>query len=203
MSVTHNNKVSIRLMSDGHAFFSATANAAKTDSSVDVAEVMKRGVEAEVVLCTRKTILVPAEQLNALTLEEHLTLAALAPAPVERVVVSAEVSGIIAVMAVAASHIEKLEATGADLRYTSPLLMGDMSQACVVALYGNLMYVRVADSALRFADVVEVATDADILYYLGAIDKVYHIYNIVARFEGDTARLRTLCKSLFRKILCE
>jgi ECF transporter S component (folate family) len=83
-----------------------------------------------------------------------------------------------AVMAVASSHIEKLEATGADLRYTSPLLMGDMSQACVVALYGNLMYVRVADSALRFADVVEVATDADILYYLGAIDKVYHIYNI-------------------------
>lgn len=202
MSVTQYDKVSIRLMSNGHAFSTTSENGAE-GKPLQVADVLKRGVVAEVVLCTPKTLLVPAEQLASLSLEEHLTLAALTPADSERVVVSDEVSGIVAVMAVDAGHINSLEACGAELHYTSPLLMGDMTEACVVALYGNLLYVRVADDVLRFADVVEVATDADILYFLGAIDKVYHIYNIAARVAGDTARLKNLCKSLFRKRLCE
>ena len=202
MSVTQYDKVSIRLMSNGHAF-STASDCDGGDKPLQVAEVLKRGVVAEVMLCTPKTLLVPAEQLAALSLEEHLTLAALTPADNERVVVSDEVAGIVAVMAVDARHIDSLEVCGAELHYTSPLLMGDISEACVVALYGNLLYVRVADDMLRFADVVEVATDADILYTLGAIDKVYHIYNIVARVAGDTARLKSLCKTLFRKRLCE
>ena len=202
MSVTQYDKVSIRLMSNGHAFSTASDNSG-VDKSLQIADVLKRGVVAEVMLCMPKTMLVPAEQLATLSLEEHLALAALAPADSERVVVSDEVSGIVAVMAVDAHHIDSLEACGAELHYTTPLLNGNIMDGCVVALYDNLLYVRVADGGLRFADVVEVATDADILYFLGAIDRVYHIYNIGARVAGDTSRLKTLCKSLFRKRLCE
>ena len=201
MSVTQYDKVSIRLMSDGHAFSAIPAQNGEALSQV--ADVLKRGVVAEVMLCTPKTLLVPAEQLEALSLEEHLALSGLAPAQDERVVVSDVVTDIVAVMAAPSRHIEELELCGAELHYSSPLLMGDMSEACVVALYGNLLYVRVADEGLLFADVVEVADDADILYFLGAIDKAYHIYNIAARLIGDISRLKTLCKPLFRKMLCE
>lgn len=202
MSVTQYDKVSIRLMSNGHAFSTTSENVAE-GKPLQVADVLKRGVVAEVMLCTPKTMLVPAEQLATLSLEEHLALAALAPTESERVVVSDEVSGIVAVMAVDAHHIDSLEACGAELYYTTPLLNGNIMDGCVVALYDNMLYMRVADGGLRFADVVEVATDADILYFLGAIDRVYHIYNIGARVAGDTSRLKTLCKSLFRKRLCE
>lgn len=201
MSVTQYDKVSIRLMSDGHAFSAIPAQNGEALSQV--ADVLKGGVVAEVMLCTPKTLLVPAEQLEALSLEEHLALSGLAPAQDERVVVSDVVTDIVAVMAVPLRHIEELELCGAELHYSSPLLMGDMSEACVVALYGNLLYVRVADDQLRFADVMEVTTDVDILYYLGAIDTVYHIYNMASQLAGDTSRLLKLCKPLFRKILCE
>jgi hypothetical protein len=73
----------------------------------------------------------------------------------------------------------------------------------VLSLEDDLLYVSVYGDGLRFAEVMEIKSDADILYYLTVIDEVYAIFNMSAHAKGDAARLQRLCKQIFKNLICE
>lgn len=190
----HNpNKVSIRLLSGGHSF-----------SSHDIDGVTSReGVTIE--LCTHKTTLVPAAMLNASDASCHLRAVGLAPSIDETVVCSTEVNGVVAVMAISSEchdHVARQFVCG--FSYSSPLLVAEPPvEGSVLSLYGDTLYVAVYRSGLRFAEAMEVKGDVDILYYLESVNRVYDIYNMYARAKGDVSRLKGVCRSMFRSIVCE
>ena len=190
----HNpNIVSIRLLSGGHSFSSSDIEAATSATSVVVE------------LSTHKTTLVPVAMLNADDAASHLRAVGLAPAFNETVVCSAEVGGVVAVMAISAEcHAYIVEHLTHDVSYVSPLLSGESFQeGSIISLYGDTLYVTLYGSGLRFAEAFNVKGDADILYYVESVNRVYGIYNIYARAKGDVARLKSVCKSMFRNLVCE
>lgn len=190
----HNpNKVSIRLLSGGHSF-----------SSRDIDAVAAAG-HVVVELSTFKTTLVPAAMLNMDDVSAHLRAVGLAPAFNERVVCSEAFSGMVAVMAISIECYDYIaERLAHGVSFTSPLLVALPSEeGSVLSLYGDTLYVVVYKSGLRFAEAFEVKSDADILYYAESVNRVYGIYNIHARAKGDVARLKSVCGSMFRNIVCE
>lgn len=182
------NKVSIRLESGGHTF-----------SPAECPEV--EGV-VEVVVSTYKTTLVPAELFVEGDAQHILTAVGCAPAVNERVVASAQQGGIVAVMAISAACYDALTSRyGERLCFTSPLLeAADMKQGVALHLDSDVLYVRVYDDGLRFAEAMAVSSDGDVLYYLESINRVYDIYNMYARAMGDAARIKRVAGRSFKNL---
>lgn len=182
------NNVSIRLTTDGHTF--SPADAAVASGAV------------EVVVSTAKSVLVPAELFDESDAAAALAAVGYAPTANERVVCSAATDGAVAVMAVDAACYDALvERYGASLSFSSPLVEHvDMAQAVVMHLDKGVLFVRVYDGGMLFADAMEVKSDGDILYYLESIHRVYNIYNMYARATGDAERLKRLCGRSFRNL---
>lgn len=202
------NKVSIRLESGGHAFSPSALNAAlervassKGDGTSKSGGVMN-GADVEFVIHTHKTALVPAEYFDSENPRLELSAVGIAPASDEVVVCSGVVRDTVAVMAMNCAcydHISKTYGTRAS--FLSPLQEGEpMDRGVAIALYADVLYVRVYDGGMRFAEAMEVATDADVLYYLDSINRVYDIYNMHARATGDTQRLQKICRRMFKTI---
>lgn len=181
--------VSIRLKSGGHTFSPATLPAVK-----------EGGVE--VVISTTNTALVPETLFEPADPAVVLAAVGMTPAANERVVYSKAVDGIIAVMTIDASALEAIEVQYGDrVNFLSPLQLGTRPErGTLLELDDDVLYVRVYDDAMLFAEAMAVDTDADILYYLESINRVYNIYNMYARATGDTKRLKSLVKSLFRNL---
>lgn len=187
------DKVSIRLMSGGHSFSGSEGERQFAGASV-----------VEVTLVTHKSVLVPMEGLVPEDAEYHLAAVGLMPTLEERVVCSAPHNGIVAVMAVAKSCYDYLAGLSAQVVYLSPLLVEDApEEGSVLTLYGDTLYVCVYRAGLRFAEAIAVHSDADLLYYVESIHRVYGIYNMYARAKGDVERLRGACKHLFKSLVCE
>jgi hypothetical protein len=147
---------------------------------------------------------VPADHLSTENLASHLRNVGLHPTAEEVVVVSQERDGIVAVMTIGRTLSERLSATGAEIRFCSPLLEDDIkSDGVAIALYGKVLYVRVIIGGLRFAEAMEITTDADITYNLGLVASVYDIYNMYARVSGDCKRLQRVIKPMFKNLVCE
>ena len=182
------NNVSIRLMSGGHAF-----------SNQDVETIKSAGNGAVVEIVTSKTVLRPAEGFDPAKAEEDLVATGCAVEDNEAVVCSAAHNGRVAVMAVAAALVEAIKAAAVKVGYTSPLLLGeDVEEGAYIALYDDVLYVRVYKAGLRFAEAMTVAGDADILFYLESLNRVYDIYNMYARATGDVERLNRVCRKFFK-----
>lgn len=180
--------VSIRLMSGGHTF-----------STKDLETIRQAGAGAVVEFVTHKTVLRPEQGFDMTNAVDDLTATGYAVAENEVVVSGRAQSGRVAVMAVSAACVEAIEALGVEVAYTSPLLAGeDLAEGSHIALYGDVLYVRVYKGGLRFAEAIAVENDADLLYYLVNIDKVYGIYNMYARAEGDVERLNRVCRKYFK-----
>jgi hypothetical protein len=143
--------------------------------------------------------------LNASDASCHLRAVGLAPAIDETVVCSTEVNGVVAVMAISSEcHDYVARQFVCGLSYSSPLLVAEPPvEGSVLSLYGDTLYVAVYRSGLRFAEAMEVKGDADILYYLESVNRVYDIYNMYARARGNVSRLKGVCRSMFRSIVCE
>lgn len=184
------NKVSIRLASGGHSF-SPAALRVEGDGVV------------EVVISTPKSTLVPAELFVAEDHCSHLTAVGIAPASNEQVVHSAEVDGIVAVMAVNGECVELLRRNyGSRLSFVSPLLEDAAPErGALIRLDADVLYVRIYDGGLRFAEAMEIAADADVQYYLENIQRVYDIYNMYARATGDTERLKRIAGRCFKNLV--
>ena len=182
------NNVSIRLMSGGHAF-----------SNQDIDAVKSAGNGAVVEFVTTKTVLRPADGFNPANAAEDLVATGYAVADNETVVYSASVDGRVAVMAVSAACVEAIEALGIKVGYTAPLLLGgDIDEGSYIALYDDVLYVRVYKAGLRFAEAMTVVGDADMLFYLESLNRVYGIYDMYARATGDVERLNRVCRKLFK-----
>ena len=178
------NNVSIRLMSGGHAF-----------SNRDIEAIKSAGADVVVEFVTPKTVLRPAEGFCPANAEQDLVATGYAVAENEVVVCSAAHNGRVAIMAVSAACIEAITALGVKLCYSSPLLAGDdVEEGSYITLYNDVLYVRVYRAGLRFAEAIAVDNDADILFYLESINRVYDIYNMHARALGDVERLKSVCR---------
>lgn len=195
MSPTTNNCVSIQLPLGGHSF-----------SRVNIEGIsLSNDSTLMATLHTAKCVAVPAELFHEKDAESYLAMSAIAIDKEECVVCSDKSHPVVAVMAVNREcHKLLSESYGNRLHYTTPLLLTPApEQGSVLHLAEGVLYIRVVDEGLRLAEVVEVSSDADILYYLESIHRVLNIYNMYARAEGDTKRLMRICKKLFTKIVCE
>jgi hypothetical protein len=182
-------------MSGGHSF-----------SSADIEAVRNASQPVVVNLISAKTTLVPAELFDKEHAIDYLHDVGLYPAHNEFVVYSKENEGIVAVMAINAECYKQLqEAATHGLSFIMPLMeeYEEMYKGCAIHLEGDVLYVYINDNGLRFAEVMECTTDADVLYYLSVVNEAYNIYNMHARAKGDVARLKRVCKGLFKELLCE
>ncbi len=193
MTQSLHNNVSIRLKSGGHSF-----------SSVELDALRGAKQPVEVVLLTAKTTLVPAEFFDIAHAADYLADVGLAASLDEVVVTSKPENGVVAVMAIAGRTLADLQSVATEVVFTSPLLAEQrVEQGSVLSLEDDLLYVSVYGDGLRFAEVMEIKSDADILYYLTVIDEVYAIFNMSAHAKGDAARLQRLCKQIFKNLICE
>lgn len=182
------NNVSIRLMSGGHTF-----------SNQDIESVKGAGENAMVEFVTPKTVLRPEQGFDATNAKSDLEAVGYVVADDEVVVSSPAYNGRVAVMAVNAKCVEAIVAVNASISYSSPLLSGeDMAEGSYIALYGNVLYVRVYKAGLRLAEAMVVETDADVIFYIESINRVYDIYNMYAHASGDVERLNKLCRKTIK-----
>ena len=192
MTTSTSNKVSIRLMSGGHSFSAADIDTSLRNAASPV----------EVVVVTPRTTLVPQELFVKEHAADYLGEVGLRPALGEAVVYSSAKDGMVAVMAISRKCLDALgEAIVAGVTFTTPLL-DEPTVECgaMIHLEDDVLYVRVFDSGLRFAEAIHCHNDADILYYVANINAVYNIYNKNARATGDVKRLASVCRGLFKSI---
>ena len=188
MACNMQNKVSIRLMSGGHAF-----------SNNDIETIKNAGCDVVVEVVTPKTVLRPEEGFVLEEAQRDLEATGHVVAEDEVVVCSASLNGRVAIMAVSKRCARAIASLGVNLCYSSPLLLGDdMAEGSHIALYGDVLYVCVYKGGLRFAEAIHVENDADLLYYLESINRVYGIYNMYARAIGDRERLNRVCRKCFK-----
>lgn len=191
------NKVSIQLPLGGHSFSCEDLRRA-------VPQLPASGV-VSIVLPTHKTTLVPMEILQTTDAVSCLAAVGLMPLPSECVVCSPAVDGMVAVMAVDGEcHKMLCRELGSAVRYMSPLLsLHNADKEVVLSLVENVLYVRLYNDGLRFAEAMLLAEDADVIFMLQSLHNVYNIYNMRARIVDGESRLRALCKRLFRDVVCE
>lgn len=195
MMQTSLNNVSIRLKSGGHSFSTATLGA----------EVRSAASPVMVSLLTPKTTLVPAEFFDDKHAAHYLAEVGLGLTMNECVVCSDAVEGVVAVMAISEQcYLELQRVVPMGMRFTSPLLEGEtIEKGSILHLDEDVLYVRVYKDGMQFAEAMECQSDADVLYYLAKIDEMYGIYNMYARAKGDTKRLKSLLKPIFKDLVCE
>ena len=175
-------------MSGGHAF-----------SNNDIETIKNAGCDVVVEVVTPKTVLRPEEGFVLEEAQRDLEATGHVVAEDEVVVCSASLNGRVAIMAVSKRCARAIASLGVNLCYSSPLLLGDdMAEGSHIALYGDVLYVCVYKGGLRFAETIHVENDADLLYYLESINRVYRIYNMYARAIGDRERLNRVCRKCFK-----
>lgn len=193
MMYTSKNNVSIRLKSGGHSF-----------SEVELREMISSTDSVDAVVLTPKTVLVPAEVFDNECAQDNLVAVGLAPCLNECVVATEPIDGVVAVMAINAECNKVLRNAAAELTFSTPLLSSKtIEDGSILHIEDGLLYVRVYNKGLQFADVVACKSDADIIYYLAKIDEVYNIFNMSARAMGDITLIKHIAKRLFKELICE
>ncbi len=161
-----NKGVSIQLKLGGHSFSAATLPPAG---------------EEGLVLCellTPRTLLVPQEEFDEAAAEMLLDAAGIPCAEHECVVWSNPGESAVAVMAFDKAEIDALRMHFGDrLQFTSPLLFKPTCPPAAVWLCrkDNLLYIKVYNDGLRFAEVVTLQTEADLVYYTELLDREFEL----------------------------
>lgn len=190
--LTHNN-VSTRRVLGGHSF-----------SSEDVERMLSACGDSEVVVAAAKTALVPYEEFQRVGLDAAVAALGLHVSVGESALSSAPHDGMVAVMVLREALCDVMRRHATKCGYTSPLLLDSrMERGAVLSLADGLLFVRIYDDGLQFADVVEVQGEADIHYYLEQINRVYNIYNIGVCLQLGAEQLMKVSKTLFKQIVCE
>lgn len=194
MNPTVSNYVSIQLPLGGHSF-----------SQRDITKYAAEGVAAEVVVSTVKSVAVPEQLFDAANMADYLAMAHLAVAKNEVVVATQPKDGVVVVMAVNAECNALLQQSFPQgVVYISPLTMGELpEEGSVLYLAEGVLYIRVVRQGLQLAEVVAVNSEADMLYTLEQIHRLYGIYNMYARVQGANKQLVGACKKVFKNLVCE
>lgn len=190
------NKVSIQLALDGHSF-SAPALSGEFPGEGPV----------EVELLTARTLLVPDEFFDEGRAGELLAAAGMAALPGERVVHSDSQQQVVAVMAAAEDALHAVrERLGDRVRYTTPLLDAPQANVPTVWMYytAGLLYIKVYDGKLRFAEVIPAPDEADLLYFLERLGSEFPLKDFTLDIGGGDARmLKRKLNGYFKRIVCE
>ena len=174
------NKVSIQLTLDGHSF-SAPALSGEFPGDGPV----------EVELLTPRTMLVPEELFDKEHAGEVLAAAGMAALPGECPVWSAPQQNAVAVMAAAENALAAVhERLGDRARYTTPLLCVPQASVPTVWMYyaAGLLYIKVYDGKLRFAEVVPAPDEADLLYMLERLGSEFRLRDYTLRIGSSDGR---------------
>lgn len=161
----------------------------------------------EVEVLTPRTMLIPEELFTPERACELLAAAGLPVPANEQTVCSAAHDGIIAIMAADGQVLRQIDQTlGERARYTTPLLSTSTTNGPTVRLNrcGGLLYTKVYNTGLRFAEVIPASTDADVLYFIERLGGVFRLQEHTLRLEGSQAHtLRKLIGKRFKEVLCE
>lgn len=191
------NKVSIQQSLDGHSFSAAGLSA---DFPGDAA--------VEVELLTDRTMLVPPELFDAAAGAAMLAANGMPPLAGQQIVCCEPRAGAVgAFMAVGGEALRQVgERLGGRARFTTPLLHtpGTLNAIVWMLRSAELLYIKVYDRTLRFAEVIPAADDADILYFLERLGGEFALSDFELHIAGDNPKaLRKLAGNRFRKVLCE
>lgn len=190
------NKVSIQLTLDGHSF-SAPALTGEFPGDGPV----------EVELLTPRTMLVPEEFFDEGHAEELLAANGMAALPGECTVWSAPQQNAVAVMAAAEDALRAVrERLGDRARYTTPLLHAPQTSVPTVWMYyaAGVLYIKVYDGKLRFAEVIPAPDEADLLYFLERLGSEFRLKDYALRIgSGNGRTLKRKLGGYFKRIVCE
>lgn len=182
-----NKGVSIQLKLGGHSFSADTLPAVGGDG---------------IVLCellTPRTMLVPREEFDTAVAGILLDAAGMPCRDDETAVWSDPEGAAVAVMAFDTTIVDALRKHfGARLRFTTPLLFTCVCAPPAVWLCRNdeLLYIKVYNGGLRFAEVVTVQTEADLLYHIELLDREFKLAEYEVCLAGEIEK--TTCKALRR-----
>ena len=152
-------------------------------------------------------MLVPEELFDKEHAGEVLAAAGMAALPGECPVWSAPQQNAVAVMAAAENALAAVhERLGGRARYTTPLLCVPQTSVPTVWMYyaAGLLYIKVYDGKLRFAEVVPAPDEADLLYMLERLGSEFRLRDYTLRIgSGDGRALKRKLGGYFRQIICE
>ncbi len=186
-------KASIRLASGGR-FFSAT----KLDNVADGGDIV-------VTVDTARVTLVTPQIATALSAEDILAINGQALLSDEVAVVSDEVDGKIAVIAVYKGAYELLsEKFSERLHFSSPLLSTTHSEqkALSIEVSENNYYIRLYNGGLQVAEALELASADELLYYVANILDIAQVTIPYIYISGATKECVKLLKKYY-KVICE
>lgn len=194
-------KMSIRLRSDGHSFPAEQLEQALKELRKATEDGTTEGLAME--LLAPKSMLVPREYFRPEEAESLLQWGGMPLAPEECVAYSDPAAEIIAVMAIDSATYRRLPS---GVKFTSPLLHQPALDHSVVwmAIYGDLLYVKVYTDRLALAEVVHIETEADLLYYTSRLEACFPLKQKCGYFGGERPKsIRKTLHKLFKKSLCE
>lgn len=184
--------MSIRLWSDGHSFPREALQKA-------LCGTVPKGEEPLCIeLLSPRTTLAPEAARGVEQPEELLRLAGVPCRENECALWSEAVEGIVAAMAIDRSTHQQLPE---GCSFTSPLLDNSLRGEHVVALsrYENLIYIKVWGQELRLAEVITVAGNEDLIYYISRLGELIPLREYTLRTGGESPReLQKLLKNYFK-----
>jgi hypothetical protein len=107
----------------------------------------------------------------------------------------------VAVMAVDSSLVELLLCVRGNVTFTSPLLLGEpIERGMLLELDGEVVFIRIYNGGLLFAEAVTIESDADLSYIVEKLNSIYGIYNMYAHVRGDVERVVRVCGGCFTNL---
>lgn len=195
------NRVSIQLTLGGHSF---SADTLRTSAEKLASAGTKSPVCVEVL--TEKTLLVPREEFAAETAGAYLRVAGLGCDAHETPVWSDPELPVVAIMAADAEAVGMLrEKLCGGLRFFSPLQTEpDLPpRSAWFYMRQGLLYVKVYDEGLQFAEVIPYTGDEDLHFLLERLSAVFSPEDFTACLAGETGSgHRKLVKRYYKKTVC-
>ena len=186
--------VSIQPALDGHSF-SVREFVLPTEGPVTV-EVL-----------TPRTLLVPERLFDRQAAPAFLAAGGLALRDGECAACSDPQQGAVAVMALPAGALRQMrERFGERLRFTTPLLAEPALRQRSVLLHqaAGVLYIKVYDDTLRFAEAISAPTEADIVALTERLDAEFPLRGYRLFLAGeDTKQLRRSLGKRFKEVTCE
>ena len=186
-------KASIRLASGGR-FFSAT----------NLGNVAENG-DVIVVVDTARVTLVTPQIASELSAEDILAINGQSLLTDEVAVLSNEVDGKVAVIAVNKSAYEQLSSRfGERLCFTTPLLSASHSDevTLVIEVSDNNYYIRLYNNGLQVAEALELCSGEELLYYVANILEITAVNIPYIYIRGAAKDTVNLLKKYY-KVICE
>ena len=152
-----------------------------------------------------RVCLIPAEYYREEDAERYMTLSGIPGEAERRTVATAPRDGKIALISIARTVYDCLHSAYGDrLAYTHPLLESAVRHArkplLAAALTRSFVHLSAYDGGLLFAETLPRHSDADLLYYLGALTKIYAGTNFRIEISGtDAPQLRRAAARYFRR----